>query len=182
MVRFFYYLERFRLRQFNRRPNVKKNRRVLNTQLNNIRGVLIKQLKQKRRKSYWFRRKKTYRYDSFTVLRNYCASNFKKDFKKPLRSVTRKKLSRKNKNYYKKRWRTRRMNQRRYRKNRRSRRNRRRRRRLWIIKTRRRFFKRRKHKALRKKLKLSYPKVFLRLKKKKMIQTCRTQTQINTGL
>jgi hypothetical protein len=81
-VQFFYYLENFRQRKFNLRTDEKK--KTLKIKSKFTRGALINQLKQKRKRSYWFRRKKRYRYNSYAVLKNYCLSNFKKSYKSKL--------------------------------------------------------------------------------------------------
>jgi len=102
-VQLFFYLEIFRQLKFNVRTDEKK--KTLKIKLKFTRGMLVKQLKLKRRRSYWFRKKKRYRYDSYAVLKNYCLSNFKKNYKNRL-AYRKPKTKKKKKNYVKclRRW------------------------------------------------------------------------------
>jgi len=79
---FFYFLDIFR-KTLSKKRRGKKNRKLLKSRLKFIR--FTKALKKRsRRKRHWPTKNKRYKYNSFTILKNYSRSNFKKDYKNGL--------------------------------------------------------------------------------------------------
>jgi len=86
LVWFLYRLDKFRCRRF--KVGATEKEKTLNATLEETPAVLmemeLEKAQQILKKQYWFLSEVKYRFDSYTVLKNYCKNNFNRDFKNAL--------------------------------------------------------------------------------------------------